>query len=63
MAKAEEAKKIEMLRYRRIAVNIFYTDGEENLAEFISAGHMFYYLKKLFFEKPSYVDTVRIELF
>ena len=55
--------KAEALRYSRIVVHVFYTDGEENLEEFVSVGHMFFYLKKLFFEKPGYVDTVRIELF
>jgi len=55
--------KTEALQYGRIAVYVFYTDGEENLEEFISVAQMFYYLKKLFFEKPGYVDTVRIKLF
>ena len=55
--------KAEPLKYSRIVVHIFYTDGEENLEEFTEAEQMFYYLKKIFFEKPSYLDTVRIELF
>ena len=55
--------KAEALKYGKIVVHIFYTDGEEKLEEFISVSQMFYYLKKLFFEKPGYVDSVRIELF
>ena len=55
--------KAEVLQYGRVVVHVFYTDGEENLEEFISVAQMFYYLKKLFFEKSNDVDTVRIELF
>ena len=55
--------KAEALQYSRIAVHIFYTDGEENVVEFTEVEQMFYYLKEIFFEKPSYLDTVRIELF
>ena len=63
MAKAEKTEKAEMLKYRRITVHLFYTDGEQNIAEFVNVAQMFYYLKKSFFEKPDYIDTVRIELF
>lgn len=35
--------KTELLQYRRIAVHVFYTDGEENLEEFISIAQMLYY--------------------
>ena len=55
--------KEKALQYSRVVVHVFYTDGEENLEEFISIAQMFFYLKKLFFEKPGYIDTVRIELF
>ena len=55
--------KAEALQYGRIVVHVFFTDGEKNIEEFISVARMFYYLKKLFFEKPGYIDTVRIELF
>ena len=57
MAKAESSQ------CSQIAVHVFFTDGEENLEEFVNTAHMFYYLKKLFFERQGYVDTVRIKLF
>ncbi len=63
MAKAEKEQKAKSLRYNSIMVHIFYTDGEENLEEFNNVAQMLYYVKKLFFEKPGYLDTVRIELF
>ena len=55
--------KADTLKYGRIVVHVFFTDGEEKLEEFVNTAQMFYHLKKLFFEKPGDVDTVRIKLF
>ncbi len=62
MAKKEKEKKTKSLQHSQIAVHVLHTDGEESFEEFFNVAQMLYYIKKLFFEKPEYVDKVRIEL-
>ena len=51
------------LEYDRIVTELRFTDGEVKIKEFGTVEEMFGLLKEIFFEKPSNLDTVRIELF
>ena len=62
MAKKEKEKKTKSLQHSQIAVHVLHTDGEESFEEFINVAQMLYYIKKLFFEKSSHLDKVKIEM-
>ena len=63
MAKRVKKKTSKSLKYDRIIIELRFTDGEVKIKEFATAEEMFGLLEEIFFEKPSYLDTVRIELF
>ena len=62
MAKAEKEKEAKSLEYKNLAAHILYSNGEESFEEFINVAQMLYYIKKLFFEKSSHLDKVKIEM-